>query len=256
MAVQKSGFVIDAVSAYIQTSNGSDYQVVTAQSGDVKLSGSSVEINGGWGLYALANIPSGMGLDIALSDSKFNLDAMALSSGGNVTENVSTTEYMFGVPYTVEATGHTIVLDYVAVASSIKIPGLTETTGTTPTATQFVPTINTPSGKTTILFNTAMDGKTIYPKGEKASTGAIQLSVLANSIPKTGLCVVRFPIYSDASVDASIACYGQFTIFKCQILPDFTAGGSRKSANAFGLNLKGLNPNRSDNKIFDFHIMS
>lgn len=252
MAVTGTGFLIDACSAYIENTDG-NYQLVTATAGEVKFGGDNLEISAGQGFYPLARINTKRSVEVSLTDARLSIDSMQMAGGGTVTKNVATTEYKFGIPYTVNATTHSITIPEVTVASSVRISGLTETTSASPTATQFKVTVN--ASDTTILFNTTLDNTIVYPKYEVAKTGATVLTVKTDSFPKSALCVVKFPLYDDSTIDSSITQICQLTIFKAQIKPDFTLGGQYKNASTFKLDLYGLDARRSDSKMFDIQIL-
>jgi len=250
---QKSvkGFIVDAPQVLITTEVG-DSHLVTASSGEVTLGGESLEIAGGWSFYNLAEIDTKKSIEIKLTDTQWDLDAMKLVSGG--TRTVAADErYYFGTPYTIAS--DKIAIPFAIVASSCRINGYTETASATPGASEFKVTITTGTpGSTEVLFATGTTGK-VYPAYKVATAATTEiLTVKTTDFPKAASpVVVQFPIYSDAdATNSTIAAYGQLVVYKCKLMPDFGFSGSYKAASEFSLNLKGLDPRRTDSNMWRF----
>ena len=247
---QKSikGFVVDAPQVLITTEVG-DSHLVTASSGEIKLGGESIEIAGGWSFYNLAEIDTKKSIEINLTDTQWDLDAMKLVSGG--TRTVAADErYYFGTPYTIAANKFTI--PFAVVASSIRINGFVETVAA-PGANEFKVTITAGSpGSTEVLFAEGTTGK-LYPAYKVATAATTEiLTVKTTDFPKAASpVVVQFPIYSDAdATNSTIVGYGQLVVYKAKLMPEFGFSGSYKAASEFSLNLKGLDPRRTDQAMW------
>jgi len=245
------GFVVDAPQVLITTANG-DSHLVTASSGEVTLGGESIEIAGGWSFYNLAEIDTKKSIEINLTDSQWDLDAMKLVSGG--TRTVAADErYYFGTPYNISA--NKITIPFAIVAGSLRINGYTETAETTPGESEFKTTISTGTpGSTEVTFAAGTTGK-IYPAFRVATVATTEiLTVKTTDFPKAASpVVVQFPIYSDAdATDSTITGYGQLVVYKAKLLPDFGFSGQYKTPSEFTLNLKGLDPRRTDQAMWRF----
>jgi len=253
---QKSvkGFIVDAPQVLITTEVG-DSHLVTASSGEVTLGGESLEIAGGWSFYNLAQIDTKKSIEINLTDTQWDLDAMKLVSGG--TRTVAADErYYFGTPYTIAA--DKITIPFAVVANSVRINGFTETANP-PGVDEFKVTI-TPGipGSTEVAFVAGTTGK-LYPAYKVATAATTEiLTVKTTDFPKAAApVVVQFPIYSDAdATNSTIVAYGQLIVYKCKLMPEFGFSGSYKSASEFSLNLKGLDPRRSDSNMWKFSYIA
>lgn len=243
-----SGFILDTPRALIKNSKGIA-SFVTSSSGSIKFGGESVEITGGWSNYALTEIDTKKSIEIELTDAQWDLDQMALATGG--TRSVITSEYeMFGEPKVIDSGTYKITLPVAVLPGSIRINGFTETVSATPSANQFKVTIST---TTEILFPASEAGKTVYPSYKVSLANAETLTAKTTDFPKSGEVVLTFPIFAgDSQTDADILGYGQFTVWKAKILQDNTYGGSYKSASSFTIRLKGLDPRRSDGSMYRF----
>jgi hypothetical protein len=244
------GFIIDSPNALVKTTSG-DYQTITAQSGEVTFNDSTLKIEGGWGKAALTEIDTSSEITVNLTDSMLQFDMMKLTSGGTV-EQGSVEFEEFGIKYTIgSAATPTITIDKPIVAGSFRLNGFTETTGSTPTATQFVVTIGS---TTTVTFNSANAGLEIYPAYTiMTEATATQLSVKTTDFSKSGSVTLKFPIYADPDADSSdIVAYGNLKIYKAKIKASGGIGGSRKSASTFQVQMTALDPHRADKKWWDF----
>jgi len=245
------GFIVDVPNVLITTSSG-DTHIVTAGQAEISFGGESIPITGGWSFYDLQEIDTKKTIDISISDAVWNLDTMALATGGTVTVKADTF-YEFGTPYTIgDAATPTITIPNVVVASSVRINNFTETTGSTPTATEFVVEIGV--SETTITFNASNAGVVVYPAYLTTTDAtASVLEVQTTDFPSSGVCTLTFPVYAGPESDeADIVGYGQFTIYKAKIKSDFSAGGSYKTASQFAMSLKGLDPRRTDGNMWKF----
>jgi hypothetical protein len=243
----KNGFIVDVPKALVTTTSG-DLQVYNADSGEIKFAQEVISISGGWSPMEIMELDTKKTVDITLTDTMFQMDALKLSTGGSSVIE-ATTFKEFGVPYTVVAATHKITIPAVVDASSVRINDYTETTGT-PTAAQFVVSIG--ATDTEILFNTAADGKTLYPSYTVTTAATTEtLTVTQASFAKSGECYLTFPIYDDENAN-SICAYGQFTIYKAKIKAEQTFGGKYKSASTFVVTLKGLDAGRSDGNLWNF----
>jgi len=249
-----NGFIIDTPNILIQTSVG-DTHIVTAKSGEVSFAGESIPISGGWSFYDLAEIDTKKTLDVKISQAQWSLDSMKLSSGG--TRTVAADErYYFGTPYTISSAA--ITIPFAIVAGSLKINGFTEVATDPASATEFKVTITTGTpGSTAVAFFAGTTGK-IYPAYKVATAATTEiLTVKTTDFPKAGSVVLQFPIYADAdATDSTITGYGQLLVYKAKILSDFGFSGSYKSASEFSLNLKGLDPRRTDSAMWRFSYIA
>lgn len=243
-----SGFILDTPRALIKNSKGIA-SFVTSTSGSVTFNGESIEISGGWSNYALAEIDTKKSIEIELTDAQWDLDQMALATGG--TRSVITSDYeIYGDPKVIDSGTYKITLPVAVIPGSIRINGFTETVSATPAPNQFKVTI---SATTEILFPATEAGKTVYPAYKVSLANAETLTAKTTDFPKAGEVTLTFPIFQgENQTDADILGYGQFVIWKCKILQDNTYGGSYKSASTFTIRLKGLDPRRSDGSMYRF----
>jgi hypothetical protein len=253
MAYNGKGFIIDAPKVLLQTASGNSH-LATATQGNVQFGGDSIEINGGWSFYNLAEIDTKKTLNVSLTDAQWDMDTLWLSSGGAKSQAASE-YYYFGTPYTVDATAYTITLTgYTTVASSIEINGYTEISTTTPTATQFW--VSQGSSNTVLHFNSAAASKILYPSFKVATDATTNiLTVQTTDFAAAGSAIIQFPVYSDAdATDSTIIAYAQIEVYKVKIMPTYDFAGQYKSAGTFKLDLKGLDPRRADSNMWQMII--
>lgn len=240
-----TGFIVDSPKVIVKTVSG-DYQTITANTAEVSFGGSTISITGGQSMYALAEIDKDKTIDIKITDAQYNLQSVALSSGGTLSAGADTYD-IYGDAYTADATG-LIVLPYAIVASSLRINGYTETVSA-PTSGQFKVTIG--ASTTNVLFTPTESGMVFSPAYSISVASATTLSTKTNDLPKTAEVRLSFPVYSDANAqDSKIIGNMQLTIYKAKILQSFKIGGSYKNAQTYDLTLKGLDPMRSDKQMW------
>ncbi|MFA5300840.1 MAG: hypothetical protein WC389_21830, partial [Lutibacter sp.] len=139
MANYAKGFIIDTPKVFVKTTSG-DTQIYKASSGEVKLGAESLEINGSWSPFILAEIDTKSTLEVTLSDTILQMDTLKLTTGGTAAPGAQNW-YAFGTAFTIgSAATPTITIPAVVIASSIRINGYTEV-ASSPTATQFIVTI-------------------------------------------------------------------------------------------------------------------
>lgn len=246
------GFIIDAPEALIISGNNT-YNCVTAASGQIQFQGSSLEIKGGLSLYDLISIPTGTSLSVTLTDTQIDGDMMNIAMGATATKDASVDEYKFGVPF-IATTGATplITINEAVKVGTLKINGMIETAGV-PTAGQYK--VEVISNTTTVTFAADMTGKTVMPSYAVVTTGVERYDVLNTAIPRKGMVVLKFPVYSGDSVSSSITATAQLTIYSASINQNMTMGGSYKSASTFELSIKGLDSKRADKKVFSLDFI-
>lgn len=250
MANDLVGFIIDTPSALIRTKT-KDLIIDKSTSGEINFSGDNVTINAGQGLLALAEIPKSTKIEVKITNAEFSLDQLALTSGGDIT--IGAKEYTkYGDVYTV-ATLNKITIPNVVIVGSVKINGLTETTGTVATG-QFKVTIST---STEIQFFTDIAvGTEIKPSYKILTASTVSgLSVKTTSTPGSGEVILTFPIYASDDVESDIWANGQITLYKAKINQSSKIGGSVKSASTFDISFSTLDPRRADKKAWDFVIL-
>lgn len=248
------GFIIDAPQAVLIGKDNS-YHCMTARSGSVNVTGSSLNIKAGWSLFDLANISTGSEIAIELVDARLDSDILPLALGAKHTTNTATDECKFGVEYTVGENA-TIVIPEAAKEGSVKFAGLEEVSQESEIAEgKFYVTITEAtsgaSGKTTITFHTDMKNKVVKPVYYVSVTGGETFSVKNDGLPQTGMMVLKFPVYGDDEEDSSIIAMAQISIYRASVTQNFNMGGSYKAASEFTLSAKGLDARRADKKIFD-----
>jgi len=239
------GFIIDAPRTLIKKNYGNSYYlpVVHSQSGEVAFSQDAININGGWSLYEIAVITSKKSIDITLTDNQWSLDYLSLPSGSELATG-SQTFTIFGDVYTIDATTYDITLPNVAIASSVKVNGYTESVGA-PGAAEFQVTIN--ASTTTVLFHSSQASVNVYPSYNITVTNSTYINSLTTDFPKTAEVLMMYPVYSEAdSEDSEIVGYFELIIYKAKIMADFTMSGSFKSTFAPSIKFKALDPRRSD----------
>jgi hypothetical protein len=252
MANYAKGFLIDTPKAFVKTTSG-DTQIYKASSGEVKIGAESLEINGGWSPFTLAEIDTKQNIEITMSDTILQIDTLKLTTGGTVT-TAATQWYSFGTAFTVGvAATPTITIPAVVIASSIRINGFSEVLSSTPAATEFSVTIG--ATDTTVTFNSTVAATIVYPAYLYATAATTQtLAVTSENFAKSGEVYVEFPFFGDevaAGNQAQIAGYIQIKIYSARIRADMTLGGSFKTASSFQVALKGLDAGRSDKKIYE-----
>lgn len=253
MSFNGKGFIIDAPKVLLKTSSG-DSHLATATQGSVSLGGDSIEIDGGWSFFSIAEIDTKKTLSVELTDAQWDLDSLWLISGGTKTTAASE-YYYFGDPYTIDATTYQITLPHEAVsASSIEINGFTQSATATPAATEYHVAIGT--GETVLTFDSSVAGNTVYPAYKVATADSTNiLTALTNSFASAGQAIVQFPIYSDADADDStIIAHAQLELYKVKIMPTYEFSGSYKTASTFKLDLKGLDPRRTDGNMWQLIV--
>lgn len=252
------GFIIDAPNAYIESGTDSQH-TVTASSGQVQLQGSTIDINGGQSLYSLTSIPGQTQLNITLTNAMFDSDGFKISTGATETLNTTVNRKIFGTPYIVDPVTFKIFIPEDVVVGSVKIKGLTEVLApAVPAVGQFLVaygvTVGTVLG-TEVTFEAGMAGKSVLPAYDIAVAGSDTYDIMIDSIPKKGQVWIDFPIYSNDSVDSSIEAIGQFHFYSAMINLNNTFGGAYKTPSTFEVQIKGLNSNRPDRKVFSFNII-
>lgn len=252
MAFTGKGFIIDAPKVLVKTANGNSH-LATATQGQITLGGDSLEITGGWSFYNLAQIDTKKTITASITDAQWDLDALKLTSGGAKTAGASE-YYYFGDPYTIDANAQITLTGVTAVASSVEINGFTESSGTTPTATQFW--VSTSGSDTIIHFESTAIGEKVYPAYRVATSATTDiLTVQTTDFAAAASAVIQFPIYSSADAsDSVIEAYAQLMIYKCKIMPTYEISGSYKSASTFKLDLTGLDPRRSDGNMYQLIV--
>lgn len=249
------GFIIDVPEILIETKDNTTH-IVTAKKGEVKLGGESIEINGGWSSYALAEIDTKKTLEVNISDAQWALDTMGLSTGGTINKKVDE-EYMFGVAH--EIIGGKIELTGNVNKESIKVSGMQLVSPDVEVeklkTNEFK--VVTSGDKTELVFAEDMNEKTVYPSYCIKTEKEVEvLSVSTKDFPQLGKVILKFPIYSEADKEqAEIIGHGQFVIYKAKIKPNFGFAGAYKTASEFALDLKGLDPRRSDKEMFKFSVI-
>ena len=240
-------FLIDAPNVLISGKKNT-YSCITATSGEITLSGDSLEINGGWSLYALIEIPTTSSIEVSLQDAQISDGYFELGFGATKNTNEQIERTYHGDPFEVEEENHTITIDKAIVAGSLRINGMTAITTGTPTSGQFL--VTTSGSNTTVTFNEEMDGKNVFPSYKVMEESEENYVVTTDSIPQKGEAILTFPVYSSDAEDATISHYAQLTIFSCAVTQDASIGGSYKSASTFGMKLKGIKPTRADKKVW------
>lgn len=245
--MSKKGFIIDVPQALI-LSGTSSYHLKSASSGSIQFTSSTVDIKGGWSLYDLASIPSGVGIAVTMADTMITGDAIDMAMGAEKTEATSVESYEFGVPYTVSDT-NTITLPYAANEKSVHIAGMTEVASADEVVanTYFV---SVTGNTTTVTFHTDMVDKEVIPAFTHTVADSETHTIYDNSAPKKGKVILKFPVYSSGDADSSITDICQITIFSASVNQNMTIGGSYKSAQTYEVSIKGLDPGRTDKKIF------
>lgn len=239
-------FLIDAPNVLISAKNGT-YSCITATSGEVTLSSDSLEINGGWSLYSLIEIPTTSSIEVSLQDAQISDGYFEVGYGAVKSSNQKVERVYHGDPFEVATENHTITIDKEVVSGSLKIMGMTETEDA-PTNGQFKVAID--SGTTTVTFDSSMDGKSVFPSYKVSEDAEESYAITTDSVPQKGEVTLTFPVYSSDEEDATISHYAQITIFSCSVVQDANLGGSYKSASTFGLKLKGIKPTRADKKVW------
>lgn len=242
------GYVVDSPRVLMKSKNNIT-QIMTAKKGEIKVSGESISINGGWSAVELAEIDTKQKIEIDITDAQFKMSNLALQTGVAIKKGKSE-RYVFDEAYIVNK--GKITVPYAIVAGSVEIIGLTETTGATPAKGQFK--VTTTSNSTDITFDATeyVDGVELMPVFRVAIDDAEILSVTGTDSPKSGFCVMEYPVYGENEAkEDTIIGYVQWIIYKAKVKSDFGMGGSYKNASEFNMKIKGLDAMRPDKKIFD-----
>jgi len=254
MAFNGKGFVIDAPKVLLKTASGNSH-LATATQGQITLGGDSMELTGGWSFFNLARIDTKKTIMVSITDAQWDLDALALTSGGAQTSAASN-YYYYGTPYTVTASTYLAVLTgHLAVTDSVEINNYTEIATTTPTEFEFYVTDD--GTDTTIHFASEAEGLSVYPAYKVATTSTTDiLTVQTTDFASSGSCFINFPIYSDAdAADSTIIAYAQIEVYKVKIMPTYEMAGSYKTASTFKLDLEGLDPRRTDGNMYQLIVV-
>lgn len=240
-------FLIDAPNVLISGKRNT-YSCITATQGEITLSGDSIEINGGWSLYSLIEIPTTSSIEVSLQDAQISDGYFEVANGAEKKTKESVERTYHGDVFEVDDTDHTITIAKTIVTGSLRINGMEAITNGTPATGQFLVTAS--GGSTKVTFNEDMDGKMVSPSYKVSEEADEAYIVTTDSIPQKGEVTLTFPVYSSDAEDATISHYAQLTIFSCAVTQDASIGGSYKSASTFGMNLKGLKPTRADKKVW------
>lgn len=248
-----SGFVVDAFDILLIASDNI-HQIITGDEASVNYTGELITINGGQGFYPLTKIDSAKNIEISIADAMFQLNAMAMGTGGTLAEGARTVR-KWGTPYTVPATGSYIITiqEAAAVAADIKVMGLSYNVAATPTAGNFAVTIG--ASTTVLTFNAEMAGKVVYPAYTVTTnaTKTAYLTVDDRDIASSAALYMNFPIYADidSSENGEIVADGYIYIPKAKITTGTKLGASKKTASTFSMNATGLFNGRGNN-VFEF----
>ncbi len=250
--MEKMGFIVDSPKVLIKSKKGL-VVIDRASSGECNFSGDSISISGGWSAYALAEIPKSTKIEVKITNPVFDMNQMALQSGGTIKEGaVNYTK--FGDIYTV-VTGNTIVINEAAIAKSILIDGMTEVT-TEPLATKQFKVVIAANTTTISFFTDVLVGTEISPVYEILTDAtAVNLSAKTTDFPSSGSVVMTFPIFESETTESAVFAYGQLTIYKAMISQTSKLGASYKTASSFDISLTGLDARRADSKCWDFTII-
>ena len=243
------GFVIDSPQLAV-ISKDALMNVCTAKSGEIKINGESISINGGWSFYELAKIDTKKKIEINLKDSEWKMNSMVLATGGKISKGKSV-RYYIDKKYTVAT--NAITIPFVVKAGTLKIEGLKETSELEPKTGEFKMAISESTTTVTLFTGEFVDGVEINPIFG-VETESETLSVKTTDTPKGGTTILQYPVYgkkSDDYTNQTVIGYIQWTVFKTIIESDLNMGGSYKSAQEFDTKITGLDPERADEKMFD-----
>ena len=250
--MEKMGFIVDSPKVLIKSKKGL-VVIDRASSGECNFSGDSISISGGWSAYALAEIPKSTKIEVKITNPVFDMNQMALQSGGTVSEGaVNYTK--FGDIYVVDA-DNTITINEAVIAKSVLISGYTEVTVAPVATKEFL--VTTTGEITTVEFFTDVVADTeISPVYEVLTVAtAVNLSAKTTDFPSSGSVIMTFPIFESETTESAIFAYGQLTIYKAMISQTSKLGSAYKTASTFDISLTGLDARRADSKCWDFTII-
>lgn len=253
MATAKTqGFIIDAPHAHIETQYN-DYISITAASGQLSISNSTLDIKGGQGTYNLLSVETEKTIQVTLTDAQFDGDMMELY--GSERKDGQDTFHMFDESFIV---GETIankveIAREGIVIDTLKIRGY-EKVASNPAAGQYSATYNELSGVLTLTFADGDNGKTVNPIYDYM-TDAVTYDFLNDAIPKRGKVFLQFPVYEDIDGQASTDRTAQIEIYRASISANATIGGSYKTASTFSVELKAEDPKRHDKKVWAIKVL-
>lgn len=212
----------------------------------INFSGDEEAVTGGDDPYPITYFPKDKAITITATNALFDMSMLNATQGASVTVGeIDMTEI---IDHEIPA-GGVLDLEHEPIADSVVINGFTEIdTDTTIASGEFY--VDGVSKQ--IKFSEADTGEAIvgiYKR--KSSANAETISVLKDTIAKPFTYVHRIPIYDDNN---RIVAQGQLIIFKCRANNNFEFNLQPQTAFSPKLELKALDPKRTDKKLWDFTI--
>lgn len=240
------GFIIDAPNAAIKTKEGT-YVTLTASQGQVAVSGNTLDIKGGQSPYNLLSVLTDQQVQITLTDAQFDGDLMEMYGAEVKEQEVERT--VFTDKYIIDET-YKIVIPHVIKDGSLTINGLEVTADSAAVVTGEV-AVEIGEAETTLTFAADMEGAEVNPVYTFIDT-AVAYEFLNDKFPRRGSVTMEFPLYEeDEDGNPTTTGVAQIEVYRASIVPNFTLGGSYKTASTFSVELKAEDPKRSDKKVWD-----
>ena len=179
----------------------------------------------------VAYLPGASPMEISMTSGQFNADMFAMANARNFhkagSEEADETYYMYHTEtLTPDATAHTVVLTYPAVADTIVINGLEQAQA----AAEGKFAAATADGKTTLTFDASETGAMEITYQYEVNDA--QIINVDNKSAAIGEVIMKWPVYAagDDCTESAIKGYVTLRIYRCRVtaMPGFDT--SYKSA--------------------------
>lgn len=250
--VNTQGFIIDAPNVSIETKDN-NYISLTASSGQLSITNSTLDIKGGQGVYKLLSVETEKVIKVTLTDAQFDGNMMALWGAEQVVGK--DTFHMFDEKFIVgEKTANKVEINRAGIKVDTLSIGGWEKVASNPAKGQYSATYNDVSGVLSLTFSPEDEKAEIQPIYEY-ETEAVSYNFLNNAIPKRGKVYLQFPVYEDEDGNATTERTAQIDIYRASISANATIGGSYKTASTFTVELEAEDAKRPDKKVWAIKIL-
>lgn len=191
------------------------------------------------------DLPGQSTFEMQITSGKFEADLFAMT---NATKFVENTKYEMPMTETLSVTGENKVeLAKKAVAGSVSIAGMTETSDEVATGTFKV---EESGDKTSITFFAGDIADTVVVSYMYEET--VQEANIDNKSAAMGEALMKYPVYGsgDDCTDSSIIGYVMLRVYKCRVTAQPGLDGSYKQASTFQFTLAAMDAKRADEACY------
>lgn len=238
----------------LKFNDGSFVVIDSAQDLSIASSATTVEVEGGDSLYALADFVSKKSDKLTITNAVLNLETIKAQTGAEITAG---SEVLFSDKKTIATAGCTlsqttgIVVDSVAAqvvnADGTKTPLSNIGATGTPTATQF-----TVTAAGVVKVDTTLNDKVVEFSGYYTDANGQVAKLLETTLPK--VCEFRHTLLSEESNEDGKQYRIDVRAFKCKPSGAFTYDAKKGTAYAPKLEFSILNPKRTDKRVLDYNV--